>query len=760
MLQNLPIDLTETYDRLLSRLVGRQREQLIQRMFEWIICSKRPLHIDELQEAIAFSISDSFWDATKIPNDMSRLIRACGNLVVVDEETSNVNFAHYTVEQYLLSRPVLTGSPMPFSLHQANIAAAEVCLAYLSFSDFETQVTPYLDTTRANMAAIEELVQTNSLLPDNQLAKAALSVWNHVRPRPWKVPSTSIDYSRHIPKGKPPTTTLLGKYKLLAYVLDFWLVHTGVFGPELDEETATYTMFEDIIHRKNFYFPIFPWSESSSWTKGMLTVAQIGWAMENNHSLLSRVLPITDNVHLLHRAAAVIFSAADVPINPENNERLNASTGFYPSSPDELPFWLYAKFLSAIKRGHLSICTTFLCKADSQEALQKFTFSNDIIGGHLLTGAAMHGQTQLVEMLVLQVKEITTFTFHDMYFNPLELAAFHGHRGVVRLLLWKGSHLSSCRPNYGLEKLVEAVNYGNTRVVQALEIALFGGKVKDEITSEVKALISHEFSRACADGNLRVARVLLKHIHYSWLTVGPAFTTAIMNDHTAILALIAGDCWPDIPSTDKKILLQKSARLGCGELVKLFFDRRADAHQKHWQEPLMQPPLLAAASSGNIAMVKFLLEHSLLSSMIEPDDMEYAFYLLFDAPLAIGGSACKLPAIYQAATLGDFTAVDVLIRAGAVRPPYEVTLATHSREILSPLGVALAKQHWLVARRLVDTVLGLEPGSPWGVEDTEPWEPNSVFDVAASCNNKPVLKLLHESGFGRALCLTDRNALA
>lgn len=95
-LQNLPRNLEETYDRLLGRIIGIERREFVRRMFDWIICSCRPLHMDELREAIAFTIGDRSWDATKIPNDLRRLIRACGNLIMIDEETLEVHLAHYT----------------------------------------------------------------------------------------------------------------------------------------------------------------------------------------------------------------------------------------------------------------------------------------------------------------------------------------------------------------------------------------------------------------------------------------------------------------------------------------------------------------------------------------------------------------------------------------------------------------------------------------------------------------------------------------
>jgi hypothetical protein len=73
-------------------------------MFRWIIFAKRLLKVDELREAIAFDIDDTEWDHAKIPNELLRLLRACGNLILINDETQEVQLAHYTVEQYLLNR--------------------------------------------------------------------------------------------------------------------------------------------------------------------------------------------------------------------------------------------------------------------------------------------------------------------------------------------------------------------------------------------------------------------------------------------------------------------------------------------------------------------------------------------------------------------------------------------------------------------------------------------------------------------------------
>lgn len=112
---------------------------MVKRMFNWIICARRPLHVNELREAIAFTIDDRHRDAEKIPNNINRLIRLCGNLVLVDEDTESVRFAHYSVVQQNLLNPNCS-KPTYFHTNEEDgkLALGEVCVAYLLFTDFET----------------------------------------------------------------------------------------------------------------------------------------------------------------------------------------------------------------------------------------------------------------------------------------------------------------------------------------------------------------------------------------------------------------------------------------------------------------------------------------------------------------------------------------------------------------------------------------------------------------------------------------------
>lgn len=91
----------ETHDRLLGRIVAIERREYVKRMFHWIISSRRPFgHYKSMNFEEELHLPSMILSG--IPrkrlrsNDLYRLVRSCGNLVVIDEDTEEVQVAHYT----------------------------------------------------------------------------------------------------------------------------------------------------------------------------------------------------------------------------------------------------------------------------------------------------------------------------------------------------------------------------------------------------------------------------------------------------------------------------------------------------------------------------------------------------------------------------------------------------------------------------------------------------------------------------------------
>ncbi|KAF7921112.1 uncharacterized protein EAE97_011380 [Botrytis byssoidea] len=291
-LQNLPRNLEETYDRLLGRIIEIERREFVKRMFDWIVCSCRPLHMDELREAIAFTVGDKSWDATKIPNDLRRLIRACGNLIVIDEVTLEVYLAHYTVEQYI---PHSQNSELAYfhtTREASNRALGATCVTYSSFTDLEAQVTVYHNTTSPNMTLLQDAVTTQPLIPRAsqssnlpfKTAKAALMVQKFNKDH-----GSHIDYSRHIQIRKKGMTDqqFLDKYRLIGYLKENWLSYTKDLTVDTLGEIGE--LFRRLLFTKQLTFSFKPWERLSFRDRD--EIAPLCWAIaEENLPLLKELL--------------------------------------------------------------------------------------------------------------------------------------------------------------------------------------------------------------------------------------------------------------------------------------------------------------------------------------------------------------------------------------------------------------------------------------------------------------------------------------
>lgn len=126
-LESLPTDLGQAYRSIVDR-INKIPENLdiAFRTLAWIFYSQRPMHIDELREALSIRPDDEELqeDGLIHPNC---LIECCESLVVLDQ-SGIVRFAHFTVHEFL-EKNYVTQLPSPIDI-------ATCCLAYLSYDIF------------------------------------------------------------------------------------------------------------------------------------------------------------------------------------------------------------------------------------------------------------------------------------------------------------------------------------------------------------------------------------------------------------------------------------------------------------------------------------------------------------------------------------------------------------------------------------------------------------------------------------------------
>jgi Ankyrin repeats (3 copies) len=426
--------------------------------FKWIVCAKRPLRIDELKEAVGIESTHKFWDADKIPAADDCLIRCWGNLLVFDTDDRTIRLAHYTVQQFLLSESARSER---FRIRQleAEIEVGEICVAYLSFSDFETQITKF--KPKITLPDIKAMGgYTWSQLPLPRFAAKILSyLWRHTEAMDSGYQPLQIDfltcYLQDSQRSEPPSKIMEEKYQLLSYVIDNWAFHTTRFS----EKRGTW-LFRSLAMEKEMQFHHRPWGENHV-LDNLPYLALFRWAMDRGHAPLLGALQ-------------------------------------HPSTGPDLSQYYYL----AVKNGQSTQLLRHICQRGYESVLSLFlkvcaVDQRTLVDSRLVVGAVESRNEKVLELLlehgsdpntrdegspvlciaarnphesvarVLLAHKADVKATDDSKRTALHDAAKGGHEAVVRLLIEKGADVKA-RSYCGRTALQKASQEGHDAVVRLL----------------------------------------------------------------------------------------------------------------------------------------------------------------------------------------------------------------------------------------------------------------------------------------------------
>ena len=481
-----------TYARILQKISSiRTNMSLAQRVFKWIICAKRPLLITELTEAIAFQPNDRSWDADKIP-DASRTIQACKNLVVLDETDKTVRLAHHSVQKFLLEPPTQESIPeFHFERSRANNEVGELCVAYLSFSDFERQLT----TSTPNFCRLTGEVAGPSAIIESVISSPTsghvTSYVTRMRQRMGKGVTTKqpsiVEFPKLVKLRKPAPLSLLEKHLFLKYAVENWIGHTSDFS---NHNRRAWSLFKDLAMDKPMPFDIRVWGDMHE-SNDLPYTGLFRWAANAGHVPLLRLLlelpPGSDLPAYCRqeddRGQSVVLNASRH--GHANVIELLAQRGLVDNFAGE-------SFLEAVEKGHDKVVRVLLhhpalCSEFIPETLRRATECGHVAIVHLLLDAipfidldSDFGELSLLAavehgLLLLSRKGTRAGTYtgvHDTFQrlldgNALHQAAKQGFVGVAALLLENGADVNK-RNGDNETALHLAARYGQHRVVQLL----------------------------------------------------------------------------------------------------------------------------------------------------------------------------------------------------------------------------------------------------------------------------------------------------
>ncbi|OCK74234.1 hypothetical protein K432DRAFT_247154, partial [Lepidopterella palustris CBS 459.81] len=129
-LATLPKELDSVYDGVIRtiRSQNARNVKLAEQILCWVSYAFRPLTVTEILHALAVQPGDKSLSEnhTTTKDD---LVSVCAGLVIVNQETHKVDFAHDTIGLYLKRIRV-------DSFPNAQTRLATICLTYISFEDF------------------------------------------------------------------------------------------------------------------------------------------------------------------------------------------------------------------------------------------------------------------------------------------------------------------------------------------------------------------------------------------------------------------------------------------------------------------------------------------------------------------------------------------------------------------------------------------------------------------------------------------------
>lgn len=150
----LPSGIYETYDEILNQLFTKRPNDIedIKSILKWLLCSRIPLTLQELAEAISIRAEDKMLDESGIATDIMDLAACCGSFVTVNTQATSegqysdlrgpqitlITFAHASVEEYFKSGHSGRGLASAFhmDMEKLHYELARTCVQYLGFEDF------------------------------------------------------------------------------------------------------------------------------------------------------------------------------------------------------------------------------------------------------------------------------------------------------------------------------------------------------------------------------------------------------------------------------------------------------------------------------------------------------------------------------------------------------------------------------------------------------------------------------------------------
>ena len=675
-LDNLPEGLGGTYKRILVAISRSPlRARLARKIFQWATVAQRPLHVEELKEAVAFSPEDKQWEEDKVPNE-DLMFESCRGLIIKDED-GTVHFAHHTVRQYLIGGLATKIDPgFEVSIRDADSLAGLTCVAYLSFSDFETQLT---STTPTAILERKGVLESGGPL----WIPSILGIRKSIFSIPYKMlrgdsasQASDFDYWKHLrPRPKPrynPSADLKDKYRLLCYAIENWephtrSVHKRVHGP------VHVRRVENLAKHKILAFDFRPWGLNQHFGP----YGCVGCPSARDQSPIAKDLPYISMIHYAARVGNLILlkshDATEMKLRDYlHHERYHQET-----------------LLIACRHNQVKIV---------QYLVQQQEAKLDVSDGKAVNAAAAAGHVDVLRCLL----GLGQYPVKQEGHIPLLLAAKSGHEAIILLLAEAGVDFFAYEER-NMETIVASRALGDyepsnfedpSRIFSHTATAALYLAVKSGHVAATRMLLEHggliqdiSLHLAAESGHSAVVDVLLEHMLFehsaSFLEIAdetPVHVAARCG-HVNVLEtfnkwhLITDTTWNEKGQTP----LHSAAIGGHDKVIRWLAEDGASVNARDFKS---QSPLFHATKLGNETAVRVLLEHG---ATVEYDSLTWldpptnSLYLA-----AIDGKSVILRMLLD--SIRDDRQVDTALKRGVIYCALHIVKSGASTEAQALLG--------------------------------------------------------------------------
>ncbi|KAJ4287350.1 hypothetical protein N0V90_012748 [Kalmusia sp. IMI 367209] len=611
-------------------ITGDQAERA-KRTFQWVIYSERPLTINELEEAVSITPDQKSWQSPSFKFNIPRLARLCGNLIEFDEANKTVWLAHHTVEDFLQNYSN-GGEVAKFALEEARTEQylADVCLTYLSFTDFHQAITRTSDTTYLH--SMNRPVRIVGAISPS-LVRTFTTPLNGLRSQRDRRANQPVDLvnilrtqlSAYQAKKVDPI------FQLLDYCKCYWHSHSRYLDPK---DAARFTALENFVRGTHLPREWMPWSSIED--KSSLPLWNMSlWTVRNGHTVMfciwQKLAMIQESSYweyLWQKEGQRLFTSACETANFEQLEMiLDARERIEPvGKPSESE--IGHAFMRAFER-------LLQEKADVNAAAA-------VHGGRTaLQAAAGGGYLTVVERLLQENADVNAAAAEHGGRTALQAAAEGGHLAVVEQLLQGNADVNAAAAEYS----------GKT----ALQAAAAGGHL-----AVVERLLQEK-----ADVNAVAYR-------------GTALQAAAGGGHLAVVEQLLQEK-ADIHAQHVDRAVHAAAGGGHLAVVEWLLQEKADVNALYFGTALHEA-LHAAAGGGHLAVVKRLLQEKVnvnartglsrntaLQAAAEGGHLAVVERLLEEKADVNAATQCGETALQLAMKGGHLTVAQRLQRAGTIK---------------------------------------------------------------------------------------------